>query len=107
MKTRNIIATSILALSAALPAAVMANPTIAQGDSTTHVNAADALRSQATRQAVLRPSASAVQHSQQNLIGGDATEHVHNSTASTKTRAEVMSELRKLSPQEREEINAS
>ncbi|HEX4878273.1 MAG TPA: hypothetical protein VFV39_00380 [Limnobacter sp.] len=69
MKTRTLIATSALALFAALPAAAMAHSPNQQSDSTTHV---------------------------QTEI-----------TTSKKTRAEVTSELRNVSPEERAQINAS
>ncbi|HEX4916698.1 MAG TPA: hypothetical protein VFV43_02245 [Limnobacter sp.] len=107
MNTRNMIATSVLALSAALPAAVMANPSTLQGDATTHVNAVHALRDHATRQEVLQAYANAVQSGQYNRVEGDASAHAQISTSSTKSRAEVLSELRNLSSEERAEINAS
>lgn len=92
MNTRQLIATSVLAISASVPAVVMANPATQQGDGTSHVVAVDSLRDQATRQAVLNEYQKAVQTGEFSPAAGDASK-VFETSASTATRAEVLSKI--------------
>jgi len=93
MNARQLIATSVLAISASVPAVVMANPATQQGDGTSHVVAAESPRNQATRQAVLNEYQKAVQTGEFSPAAGDASEPVQT-TASTTTRAEVLSKIK-------------
>ncbi len=94
MKTRNLIATSIIAISAAAPTFALANPATQQGDGTSHiVNTTQ--RDATTRQAVVAEYKQAVNAGNLNPVAGDATQlNANMVTASTKTRAEVVSQLR-------------
>jgi len=92
MNTRQLIATSVLAISASVPAVVMANPATQQGDGTSHVVAAESQRNQATRQAVLNEYQKAVQTGEFSPIAGDASETAEVQLSNT-TRAEVLSKI--------------
>jgi hypothetical protein len=92
MNTRQLIATSVLAISASVPAVVMANQATQQGDATNHVYAVESQRDQATRQAVLNEYQEAVQTGEFSPIAGDASDVVQTSK-STATRAEVLSKI--------------
>lgn len=97
MNARQLIATSVLAISASVPAVVMANPATQQGDGTSHVFAADSQRDQATRQAVLNEYQKAVQTGEFSPAAGDASQTVETSQ-STATRAEVLSKINGSNP---------
>lgn len=92
MNARQLIATSVLAISASVPAVVMANPATQQGDSTSHVIAAQSQRDQASRQAVLNEYRKAVQTGEFSPIAGDASETAEVQLSNT-TRAEVLSKI--------------
>ncbi|HAV74426.1 MULTISPECIES: hypothetical protein [unclassified Limnobacter] len=92
MNARQLIATSVLAISASVPAVVMANPATQQGDGTSHVVAAESQRNQATRQAVLNEYQKAVQTGEFSPAAGDASVTVQTAK-STVTRAEVISKI--------------
>ncbi|PZO12786.1 MAG: hypothetical protein DCE87_14340 [Betaproteobacteria bacterium] len=92
MNARQLIATSVLAISASVPAVVMANPATQQGDGTSHVVAAESQRNQATRQAVLNEYQKAVQTGEFSPAAGDASVTVQTAK-STATRAEVISKI--------------
>lgn len=92
MNARQLIATSVLAISASVPAVVMANPATQQGDGTSHVVAANSQRDQATRQAVLNEYQKAVQTGEFSPAAGDASQTFETSK-STATRAEVLSKI--------------
>lgn len=92
MNTRNLIASSVLAISAAVPAVVMANTATHQGDSTTHVYAAESQRDTATRQSVLNEYQKAVQTGEFSPLAGDETQ-VTEVSKSSATRAEVLSKI--------------
>ena len=92
MNARQLIATSVLAISASVPAVVMANPATQQGDGTSHVVAAESQRNQATRQAVLNEYQKAVQTGEFSPAAGDASVTVQTAK-STGTRAEVISKI--------------
>ena len=92
MNARQLIATSVLAISASVPAVVMANPATQQGDGTSHVVAAESQRNQATRQAVLNEYQKAVQTGEFSPIAGDASETAEVQLSNT-TRAEVLSKI--------------
>lgn len=92
MNARQLIASSVLAISASVPAVVMANPATQQGDGTSHVVAADSQRNQATRQAVLNEYQKAVQTGEFSPAAGDSTQTFETSK-STATRAEVLSKI--------------
>ncbi len=92
MNARQLIATSVLAISASVPAVVMANPATQQGDGTSHVGAAESQRNQATRQAVLNEYQKAVQTGEFSPAAGDASVTVQTAK-STVTRAEVISKI--------------
>lgn len=93
MNARQLIATSVFAISASVPAVVMANPATQQGDGTSHVVAAESQRNQATRQAVLNEYQKAVQTGEFSPVAGDASETFQTSK-STATRAEVLSKIK-------------
>ncbi len=94
MKTRNLIATSIIAISAAAPTFALANPATQQGDGTSHI-VTTTQRDATTRQAVVAEYKQAVNAGKLDPVAGDATQLNPNMvTASTKTRAEVVSKLR-------------
>lgn len=92
MNARQLIATSVLAISAAVPAVVMANPATQQSDSTSHVYSVVNQRDQATRQAVLNEYQQAVKSGEFSAVSGDATvtQQVSKSNA---TRAEVLGKI--------------
>lgn len=92
MNARQLIATSVLAISASVPAVVMANPATQQGDGTSHVVAAESQRNQATHQAVLNEYQKAVQTGEFSPIAGDASETAEVQLSNT-TRAEVLSKI--------------
>lgn len=92
MNARQLIATSVLAISASVPAVVMANPATQQGDATSHVIAAESQRDQASRQAVLNEYQKAVQTGEFSPIAGDASETAEVQLSNT-TRAEVLSKI--------------
>ena len=92
MNARQLIASSVLAISASVPAVVMANPATQQGDSTSHVIAAQSQRDQASRQAVLNEYRKAVQTGEFSPIAGDASETAEVQLSNT-TRAEVLSKI--------------
>ncbi|MDP3271351.1 hypothetical protein [Limnobacter sp.] len=92
MNARQLIATSVLAISASVPAVVMANPATQQGDGTSHVVAVESQRNQATRQAVLNEYQKAVQTGEFSPAAGDASVTVQTAK-STVTRAEVISKI--------------
>ncbi len=92
MNARQLIATSVLAISASVPAVVMANPATQQGDSTSHVIAAQSQRDQASRQAVLNEYQKAVQTGEFSPIAGDASETAEVQLSNT-TRTEVLSKI--------------
>lgn len=92
MNTRQLIATSVLAISASVPAVVMANPATQQGDGTSHVVAAQSQRDQATRQAVLNEYQKAVQTGELSPVAGDASQPLQIGKSTT-TRAEVLSKI--------------
>ena len=92
MNARQLIATSVLAISASVPAVVMANPATQQGDGTSHVVAAESQRNQATHQAVLNEYQKAVQTGEFSPAAGDASVTVQTAK-STVTRAEVISKI--------------
>ena len=95
MKTRNLIATSIIAISAAAPTFALANPATQQGDGTSHIVNTTSQRDVTTRQAVVAEYKQAVNAGTLDPVAGDATQLNPNMvTASTKTRAEVVSKLR-------------
>lgn len=89
MNARQLIATSILAISASVPAVVMANSATQQGDGTSHVQAVESQRDQATRSAVLNEYQKAVQTGEFSPAAGDSTQAVQTSKSSA-TRAEVL-----------------
>lgn len=92
MNARQLIATSVLAISASVPAVVMANPSTQQGDGTSHVVAVESQRDQATRSAVLNEYQKAVQTGEFSPVAGDAT-NATQTVKSTATRAEVLSKI--------------
>ncbi len=92
MNARQLIATSVLAISASVPAVVMANPSTQQGDGTSHVVAVESQRNQASRQAVLNEYQKAVQTGEFSPVAGDPSETAQTAT-STATRAEVLSKI--------------
>lgn len=92
MNARQLIATSVLAISAAVPAVVMANPATQQSDSTSHVYSVVNQRDQATRQAVLNDYKSAVKSGEISQFSGDASVVMQVSKSSA-TRAEVLSKI--------------
>lgn len=92
MNTRQLIATSVLAISASVPAVVMANTATQQGDATSHVTAVDSLRDQASRQAVLNEYKQAVQVGEFSPVAGDASK-IALTSKSTATRAEILSKI--------------
>lgn len=89
MNARQLIATSVLAISASVPAVVMANPSTQQGDGTSHVHAVESQRDQATRQAVLNEYKQAVQAGEFSPVAGDASK-IAQTSKSTASRAEVL-----------------
>jgi len=93
MNARQLIATSVLAISASVPAVVMANPSTQQGDGTSHVIAVESQRDQATRQAVLNEYQKAVQTGEFSPVAGDASQTAQAATSSA-TRAEVLSKIK-------------
>jgi hypothetical protein len=93
MNARQLIATSVLAISASVPAVVMANSATQQGDGTSHVVAVESQRDQATRSAVLNEYQKAVQTGEFSPVAGDASKLVQT-TKSTATRAEVLSKIK-------------
>jgi hypothetical protein len=97
MNTRQLIATSLLAISASVPAVVMANPATQQGDGTSHVVAVESQRNQASRQAVLNEYQKAVQTGEFSPVAGDASETAQTATSSA-TRAEVSSKINGSNP---------
>ncbi|WP_370263558.1 hypothetical protein [Limnobacter sp.] len=92
MNTRRLIATSVLAFSASLPAVVLANPATQQGDGTGHVYSASNVLPQATRQAVLNEYKKAVKNGDLDIAAGDAS-IIEQTFKSTVTRAEVLSKI--------------
>jgi len=97
MNARQLIATSVIAISASVPAMVMANPATQQGDSTSHVVAFDSQRNQTTRQAVLNEYQKAVQTGEFSATAGDASQAFQITSKSTATRSEVLSKLKNAS----------
>lgn len=93
MNTRQLIATSVLAISASVPAVVMANSATQQGDATSHVIAVESQRDQASRNAVLNAYQKAVQTGEFSPVAGDASNLTHTSN-STATRAEVLGKIK-------------
>lgn len=93
MNARKLIATSVLALSAAAPALVMADNANQQGDGTSHVYSVEIKQSQATRQAVLNEYQKAAQTGQFSPLAGDASV-AQKASPSTATRAEVLSMIK-------------
>lgn len=92
MNARQLIATSVLTISASVPAVVMANPATQQGDGTSHVYVVESQRDQATRNAVLNEYQKAVQTGEYSPVAGDATNATQNAK-STATRAEVLGKI--------------
>jgi hypothetical protein len=93
MNARQLIATSVLAISASVPAMVIASPDTYQGDATSHVVAVESLRNQTTRQAVLNEYQKAVQTGEFSPAAGDASVTIETSK-STATRGEVLSKIK-------------
>lgn len=92
MNTRQLIATSVLAISASVPAVVMANTATQQGDGTSHVHAVESQRDQATRQAVMNEYKDAVQSGDLRPLAGDASQ-IAQTSKSTASRADVLSKI--------------
>ncbi|MCR2747286.1 hypothetical protein [Limnobacter parvus] len=88
MNARQLIATSVLAISASFPAVVLAG-----GDATTHVFTEQSQRGQLTRQVVLNDYIQAVQAGEFNTVPGDASAIVQPGKSTT-TRAEVLSMIK-------------
>ena len=91
MNARNLIATSVLALSATVPAIAFANSPTNHGYATDHV-AQYSQRDQATRQEVQRNYQQAVQAGTFNPVAGDETV-IATESKSTVSRAEVLSKI--------------
>lgn len=91
MNARNLIATSVLAISATVPAIAFANSATSQGDATSHI-AQYSQRDQATRLEVQRDYQQAVQAGTFNPAAGDATV-LANQAKSTASRAEVLGKI--------------
>lgn len=96
MNARQLIATSVLAISASVPAVVMANTATQQSDGTSHVHAVESQRDQATRQAVLNEYKQAVQTGEFSPVAGDASNIIQTSK-STASRAEVLGMIKGVS----------
>lgn len=92
MNARQLIATSVLAISATVPAVVMASPVTHQGDGTSHVYSVSQQRDQITRQTVLNEYQQAVKSGEITSLSGDATvaQQVGKSNA---TRADVLGKI--------------
>ena len=92
MKTRQLIASTVLAISATVPAFALASGPTDHGDGTDHV----ALISQgklATQATVLNEYQQAVKADQFNPLAGDSTVLAHE-FVSSKSRAEVLSAIK-------------
>jgi hypothetical protein len=92
MNARQLIATSVLAISATVPAVAMANPTNLQGDGTSHVYSVSQQRDQITRQAVLNEYRSAVKSGEFSSVEGDASVAMQVGKSNA-TRAEVLGKI--------------
>lgn len=92
MNARQLIATSVLAISATVPAVAMANPATQQGDGTSHVYSVVNQRDQATRQAVLNEYQQAVKSGDFSVARGDASV-ITQVSKSNATRAEVLGKI--------------
>lgn len=91
MNTRHLIATSVLAISATVPALALADNPTSHGDGTDHV-AQQSEREQVSRQAVLNEYQKALKTGEFNPIAGDASK-VSQIAKSTVTRAQVLSKI--------------
>lgn len=95
MNTRQLIASSVLAFSASVPAVVLAAPATQQGDATSHVISTTSLDSQTTRQSVLNEYKKAVKKGDFDVAAGDAST-IEQTFKSTATRAEVLSKINRV-----------
>lgn len=91
MNTRHLIATSVLAISATIPALALADNPTSHGDGTDHV-AQLSEREQVSRQAVLNEYQKALKIGEFNPTAGDASK-VGQIAKSTSSRAEVLSKI--------------
>ena len=92
MNARQLIATSVLAISATVPAVAMANSATQQGDATSHVYSESQQRDQVTRQTVLNEYQQALTSGKFNPASGDPSV-VMQVGKSTATRAEVLGKI--------------
>ncbi|BET24590.1 hypothetical protein EV673_1538 [Limnobacter thiooxidans] len=92
MNARQLIATSVLAISATVPAVVMASPATQQGDGTSHVYSVSQQRDQITRQTVLNEYQQAVKSGQLSPVSGDASVAMQVGKSNA-TRAEVLGKI--------------
>lgn len=91
MNARQLIATSIIAISAAAPAVALAGNTAS--DATSHVYTTETQRDQTSRQAVLNAYQEAVKSGEFSPIAGDQTKSAEVKLSNT-SRADVLSMIK-------------